>query len=51
LTPLNRFIQTQMSRLFSFCRGGIQFHAALYYHLATALQLDPAPVSYRPKAG
>ncbi len=29
MAPLNRFIQMEMSRLFSFCRGGIEFHAQL----------------------
>ena len=29
MAPLNRFIQTEMSRLFSFCRGGIEFHTQL----------------------
>jgi len=29
MAPLNRFIQMEMSRLFSFCRGGIEFHTQL----------------------
>ena len=29
MAPLIRFIQTEMSRLFSFCRGGIEFHTQL----------------------
>lgn len=29
MAPLNRFIQTELSRLFSFCRGGIEFHTQL----------------------
>jgi len=26
VAPLNRFIRSEMSRMFSFCRGGIEFH-------------------------
>ena len=29
MAPLNRFIQAELSRLFSFCRGGIEFYTQL----------------------
>ena len=29
MAPLNRFIQSELSRLFSFCRGGIEFYTQL----------------------
>jgi hypothetical protein len=41
MAPLNRFIQTQMSRLFCFCRGDIEFHAQL-----SITTLQPAGFSW-----
>lgn len=38
MQPLYRFIRTEMSRLFSFCRGGIDFHTQ--FSLATVMPED-----------